>query len=274
MRYLRVKNWEKLQHQSDKPLPWIKFFTALLAPTKEPAYSEWPDATKALLHHVWLMARIFNGRIPEGWLTREKLNLKSRLNLEPLLCSGWIWFEDENGVRLSHSHARVARSGVCILDSPVSPERESEGKPFDAAAEFKALWSRYPRPVGRKAAEKYFASSVKSIDDLRAIQRALDNYLRSSEVARGFVMHGKTWFNNWPDFIEMKEIPHDQKRPEQQPSKRRNPFAIDEQRPETETRKRPQSRTFKPADGIAAMLGTERTDGAVPKLPEPEKKSD
>jgi hypothetical protein len=134
MRYLCVKNWAKLQHQSDKPLPWIKFFTALLAPTREPAYSDLPDATKALLHHIWLMARVFNNRIPESWLTKEKLNLKSRLTLDPLIDSGYIWFEDEKGIILSSSHERDARSGLSASKSLASelPEGESEGKQPDS----------------------------------------------------------------------------------------------------------------------------------------------
>lgn len=135
MRYLCVKNWEKLQHQSEKPLPWIKFFTALLAPTKEPAYSDLPDATKALLHHIWLMARVFNNRIPETWLTKEKLNLKSRLSLDPIIAAGYVWFVNESGDILTPSHPRIARSGLSESKSLGSeiPEGESEGKQPDEA---------------------------------------------------------------------------------------------------------------------------------------------
>lgn len=206
MRYLRVKNWEKLQHQSDKPLPWIKFFTALLAPTKEPCYSEWPDATKALLHHLWLMARVFNNRIPETWLTREKLNLKSRVNLDPLIASGFIWFETEDGKQIDSgidaSRTRDARSGISNSQSKKSSFTGVEGVSpgFDQEAAFESVWSDYPRPLGRKKAESYFAETVKSEDDLARIRRALAHYRGSGDVQRGFVMHGKTWFNNWHEW--------------------------------------------------------------------------
>jgi hypothetical protein len=201
LKYLRIKNWEKFQHDSTKPLPWIKFFTALLAPTKEPWYSELPDATKTLLHHIWLMGRVFNGRIPETWLTKEKLNLKSRVNLDPLLDSGSIWFEDESGKRLPPSHARDARSGIFSLDSKTSPkEREREGEPFDRDAEFETLWGRHPRPVGKKAARKHFDASVLMAADLAAIRQAQENYLGSARVRRGVVQDGGTWFNNWRDW--------------------------------------------------------------------------
>jgi hypothetical protein len=200
MRYLRVKNWDKLQHPSPKPLPWIKFFTALLAPTKEPCYTDWPDATKALLHHIWLMARVHNNRIPETWLTRERLNLKSRVNLDPLLESGFVWFEDENGLVLDHSHARDARSGVSHLDSLASKTGGVGG--FNADLAFESVWSDYPKPIGRGEALKRFRASVKSESDLADIRTALANYLASGEVERGFVQHGKTWFGDWRSWVK------------------------------------------------------------------------
>jgi hypothetical protein len=113
LNYLRVKNWDKFQHQSNKPLPWIKFFTALLAPTKDPDLLGLADHTRLLLYHIWLMARVFNGRVPENWLTREKLNVKTRIDLSQIIDLGYIWFETESGEKtspsLSLSRARVAR---------------------------------------------------------------------------------------------------------------------------------------------------------------------
>jgi hypothetical protein len=210
--YLRVKNWDRLQHPSppDKPLPWIKFFTALLAPTKEPKYSEWSDATKALLHHIWLMARIHNNRIPKAWLTKQRLNLKSRVNLDPLLDSGFVWFEDENGnVVEIRSHAgargRDARSGVSVSQSRNSSNTKGEHEgDFDQAIAFESVWSDYPRPLGRKQAEKCFRESVRSDDDLAAIRKALAIYkatIVGSE--QRYIQHGKTWFNNWRDWLKV-----------------------------------------------------------------------
>jgi hypothetical protein len=200
MKYLRVKNWDRLQHPSEKPLPWIKFFTALLAPTKEPGYSDWADSTKALLHHIWLMARVHNNRIPETWLTRERLNLKSRVNLDPLLESGFVWFEDENGLVLSHSRARIARSGVSESKSLGSTGGAGG---FDSVLAFESVWSDYPKPIGRAFAYKAFCATVKGDADLADIRTALANYRASGEVQRGFVQHGKTWFNHWRDWLKV-----------------------------------------------------------------------
>jgi hypothetical protein len=212
MKFLRVKNWDKLQYPSEKPLPWIKFFTALLAPTKEPSYSDWPDHTKLLLHHIWLMARVFNNRIPDEWLTKARLNLKSRLDLQPLLDAGFVWYEDENGLILdSLTHARIARSGVSVslvLDS--SGTGECEGG-FNQTLAFEGVWSDYPRPIGRKAAFRHFCASVTNDADLAEIRTALANYRQSGEVRRGFLKHGSTWFNGWRDYLspDVKELDYD-----------------------------------------------------------------
>lgn len=205
MKYLRVKNWEKFQFPSEKPLPWIKFWTALLAPTKEPWYSELPDALKAHLHHIWLMARVFNNRIPEDWLTKERLNLNSKLSLNTFLDVGAIWWEDSEGSRLSTPlRARIARSGVSessLLGSPEGVQGE-----INQPAEFERLWSEIqresvPKPLGRKTALRYFEKSVSTKQDVADIWRALEAYRTSAEVGRGFVQHAKTWFNNWRDHL-------------------------------------------------------------------------
>ena len=201
MKYLRVKNWNKFQYDAGKQLPWIKFFTALLAPTKEPWYSELPDATKCLLHHVWLMAMVFNDHIPETWLTKEKLNLKSKPNFDLLLKSGSIWFEDENGLRIDSYTRAHARSELSSSQSLSSPRGEFEGrgpKPFDADAEFGALMALYPRPLGKKAARRHFDRTVHSLEDLASIKRALANYTAAvADNEPRFIKHASTWFNNW-----------------------------------------------------------------------------
>lgn len=208
MKYLRVKNWSKFQHPSPKPLPWIKLYTALLAPTKETAYSEMSDTAKALLHHIWLMARVFDNRIPETWITKEKLNLKSRIDLAPILECGLVWFEDENGLRLdldqiesrfslNHSRARVARSESLQSLGSISQENLF-------SQEFDALWGSYPRRIGRRDAERHFRASVKTPEDLAAIRTALTNYRAEvSDRDQRYISHGSKWFNQWRDWVDV-----------------------------------------------------------------------
>lgn len=73
------------------------------------------------------------------------------------------------------------------------------------SAIFEELWSLYPDRVGKKAAAKHFASTVKTMADVDSIRRALSNYKASRRVADGFVQNGSTWFNNWRDWINRTE---------------------------------------------------------------------
>lgn len=74
-------------------------------------------------------------------------------------------------------------------------------RPPGSVGDFEDIWSKYPKKDGRKAAERSFKASVKTEQDYADIQKALKNYLDSSDVARGFIKNGSTWFNNWQDWI-------------------------------------------------------------------------
>lgn len=202
-RYLRVKDVEKYQPQSSKRLPWIKLLTELLEPTRQPWYADMPDATKAVLHHVWLMAAVHGGRIPEDWLTRERLNLKSnpKASLESFLELGLAWFENEEGIRFELSHARLARSGISGTSVALASKTESEN--FDQESAFAAIWADYPRRIGRKEAWRHFRATVKSTDDLTRIRAALAHY-KAEIVGREqrFIQLGRTWFNQWEDWVD------------------------------------------------------------------------
>jgi hypothetical protein len=70
---------------------------------------------------------------------------------------------------------------------------------------FEAVWQKYPVKDGRKSALRHFLSSVKNQDDFENIQIALENYLKSEKVKKGFIKNGSTWFNNWQDWVHFIE---------------------------------------------------------------------
>lgn len=212
MKYLRVKNWEKYQHYTDRRPPWIKIYTELLD-GDDIQYSLLPDASKLLLIHLWLLASRHENLVPfdQRWLS-TRLNVRSRVNIEPLVAAGFVAVVD------------VADDSICQPDSPdFDASNASISGAFDhisslsllcvsvsgvpGAPDFEEIWRRYPRRKGRKAALRHFASSVKTPEDLAAINLALSNYLNSTTVAAGYVQHGSTWFNNWRDWIEPDEVP-------------------------------------------------------------------
>lgn len=86
------------------------------------------------------------------------------------------------------------------VDTDQSKDQSKDHDGFSEA--FESLWNKYPSRKGRKQAERHFNTSVKTAGDLEAIGVALNNYLTSDRVAKGYVQNGSTWFNGWRDWVE------------------------------------------------------------------------
>lgn len=70
---------------------------------------------------------------------------------------------------------------------------------------FNEIWIKYPKRQGKKAAFRHYKASIKTDNDFLLIYTALDNYLKSETVKKGFIQNGSTWFNNWRDWIDYQE---------------------------------------------------------------------
>jgi hypothetical protein len=68
--------------------------------------------------------------------------------------------------------------------------------------DFETIWAKYPNRVGKKHAQRHFEATVKTEQDKTNINKALDNYLKSERVIKGFVQNGSTWFNQWQDWVD------------------------------------------------------------------------
>ena len=77
--------------------------------------------------------------------------------------------------------------------------------------DFQAIWAKYPNRDGGKEAERHFKASVKTAKDYADIQIALENYMQSEKVSKGYIKNGSTWFNNWRDWIDYEEPSGDSK---------------------------------------------------------------
>ena len=75
----------------------------------------------------------------------------------------------------------------------------------DMSFSFDFVYNQYPSKTGKKAAERYFKSSVKTEQDFKDIQAALKNYIASERVKKGFIQNASTWFNNWRDWINYQD---------------------------------------------------------------------
>lgn len=76
---------------------------------------------------------------------------------------------------------------------------------YSSSAYFEKIWKQYPDKVGKRAALRHYSASVKTEQDFRDIQTALETYKCSRRVGRGFIQNGSTWFNNWRDWLDYEE---------------------------------------------------------------------
>jgi len=74
---------------------------------------------------------------------------------------------------------------------------------------FNEIWNEYPRKEGRKQAFIHFKATVKSYKDYEAILIALTHYkatLSAQQTPAKFIQTGKTWFNNWQDYLNADTV--------------------------------------------------------------------
>lgn len=98
--------------------------------------------------------------------------------------------------------------------TPQQGKGEVEGKSKDKLSKdklsvvfnFEKIWELYPKQLGKKEAIRHFNASVICEQDWLDINKALKNYLVCSEVKKGFIKNGSTWFNNWRDWINFTGI--------------------------------------------------------------------
>ncbi len=70
--------------------------------------------------------------------------------------------------------------------------------------DFESLYARYPRHEGKKAGMAKLAKTIKTTDQYRDLERALENYVCqciADKTERKFVKHWGTFCNNWTDYV-------------------------------------------------------------------------
>src|SRR3990167_11180263 len=123
--YFSVKNFEKFQHYKHRSPPWIKLYNDLLDNYE---FARLPDASKAHLIAIWLLASRYQNRIPLdlGWLTK-RINTTTHLNLPILEEHGFIIIEHGLG------NASIMLAS-CKQNAPTERERERETESYSRTA--------------------------------------------------------------------------------------------------------------------------------------------
>lgn len=86
--WFSVKNYDRFQHYRDRNPIWIKLYVALL---DDYAFATLPDASKAHLVAIWLLASRYQNRIPldREWIA-ARINATEPVDLDRLERAGFI----------------------------------------------------------------------------------------------------------------------------------------------------------------------------------------
>lgn len=164
---------------------------------RDPEWVALTDSQRGQLVAIWLLAADRDGVIPASPDVIKKLCfMDSAPNLKILEVHGFIELPghvDANMTPDRRQHDQPDKSRDRVETEYIVPPK------FD----FEALWLRYPKKDGRRAAERHFRASVVNVEDWGRIQKALLNYLKhvAGKEAQ-FIKNGSTWFNNWADWVD------------------------------------------------------------------------
>lgn len=88
MQYLRVKDWDRLQHYNKRTPPWIRLYRDLL---NDYEFTCLQDASKLQLILIWLLASQMDNKIPaDPEFIKRRINISGKLNLKELIDKGFL----------------------------------------------------------------------------------------------------------------------------------------------------------------------------------------
>lgn len=126
MEYLQVKNWESFQHYKDRNPPWIKLYNHLL---DDFDFSCLPDASKAHLLSIWLLASRTENKIPNnsGWIG-NKINATEEVNIELLVKLGFLEVNGSKNSKLQTSEQDASKVIHSAVQDACTEKRERESR--------------------------------------------------------------------------------------------------------------------------------------------------
>jgi hypothetical protein len=181
MQYLKVKNWEEFQQYKDRSPKWIKLHRDLL---RDYDFGKLPDAQKACLLMIWLLAAETDNKIPNDadWIMRQA-QLKTKPDIKQLVAIGFL----------------MPYNSVQDCTNPyLETETEAYRKEKEYTSEFLRFWDLYPRKDGSKAtAFKSYNQALKETNHealIGSLER-FNEYNRAKGTEPQYIAHAATWLN-------------------------------------------------------------------------------
>lgn len=212
MDYIQVKNWENFQHYKDRTPPWIKLYNHLLDDFE---FSCLPDASKAHLLSIWLLASRTENKIPFNpkWIS-NKISATEDVNLDILIEFGFLEKissknnelhtpEQDDSIALQQ-----AEQDACLEREERERREKEERKKKEERIEdsFNRFWDSYHKKSAKSQALKSFKSAVKreGIKDIEEFSEMLITDCKKRVNAKQFGfdnLNASTYLNNnrWED---------------------------------------------------------------------------
>lgn len=212
MKYLIVRNWSSFQHYKDRHPPWIKLHRALL---DDYEFSLLPDATKAHLMMIWLLASQHDGRVPaDPKFLQRKLGFSEKADLEPLIASGFLSYETVLESASAEESKLLAERLQTATEHPrLEEERREEENPCANAeafsrecllTSFDEFWASYPKKRNKGDAEKAWQKLRPDIPLQVRILQAVEVAKRRDDWRKSdgqYIPYPASWLNakGWED---------------------------------------------------------------------------
>lgn len=193
MSFIRVRNWERFQHYTDRRPPWIKLHSSIL---RDYEFTCLHDASKLHLILIWVLASQLDNEIPadEKWLTKQQ-SLDKSIKLKPLLDAGFIECDS-------------TALAQCLQGATPETETETEAYTENPLFEddFERWWDAYAKKVGRKPCQakwKRLKWKQLGISPEFLINDTLSRHEWDDQWQRGYQPNPLTYLNQqrWTDEI-------------------------------------------------------------------------
>jgi hypothetical protein len=189
---LRIKNWKRFQHFSDRRPVWIKLYRELLDDVE---WHELSPAPAKLLMMLWLLASETDGYLPDIKTISFRLRMSCKA-IEEAIPQLTHWVEVCDIGQISDGYQD---------DIPETEKRENKETETDVRfrqQEFEEWYVAYPRHVGKGAArEKYRVARKKGITHETLLAGAKAAAKKYANTEQRFIPMPTTWLNQerWDD---------------------------------------------------------------------------
>lgn len=194
--YIRVKDFDYLQHYKNRNPPWIKLYNLLLDHYE---FSILPDQSKWHVVASMLLASRTDNLIHNDprWI-EKRIGANSKVDVEALISSTFFEYCDDASNPLAEClQDAIARRGE---------ERRGEGEEngdFDLAS-FNEFWSIYPKKIGKGDAKKWWKKNRPGEALVQKMLRAVAAQSETDQWKRDggkYVPNPATWLNQerWED---------------------------------------------------------------------------